>query len=366
LFLISSMEGGGAERVAALLCNHWANERHLVTLMPTFSGRGECDYPLDRRVRLDFLADRVGAKSQTAFQKVRRFISLRRAVSELRPDVIVSFMTRVNSVALLAGWGMGIRTVVSERTYPPAMPMGSIVEALRRWTYPWAATVVMQSEQGRRWLNSHCPKARAKVIPNPVTYPVPISGPIRDPSSVVSGTRRVILSAGRLESEKGFDSLIESFSMLAESFPDWDLVLVGEGTQRGRLEALRDKLGLNDRILLPGRVGNVGDWYERADLYVLSSRFEGFPNTLLEAMAYGLPVVSFDCDTGPRDIIHPGIDGLLVASEAGAAGLAEALARLLKDPVAREQMGAKAVGVRQRYSIEKIAGLWDEALGVRR
>jgi glycosyltransferase involved in cell wall biosynthesis len=114
---------------------------------------------------------------------------------------------------------------------------------------------------------------------------------------------------------------------------------------------------MSQRINMPGTVGNVGDWYEAADLYVLTSLFEGFPNSLLEAMAYGLPAVSVDCDAGPRDIVRHGVDGLLVPQDNPAA-LVNALQRLMDDNRLRDTYAAKAVEVRQRFSILSMVSQW--------
>lgn len=364
LFLVSSMQGGGAERVAALLCNHWAEQGHEVTLMPTFSGGGACLYPLDERVRLDYLADRVGSRSRSALNKLRRYGALRRALRELEPDVIVSFLPHVNVAAVLAARGLGVPVVVAERTYPPAMPMGKGLEALRRFTYPRAARVIVQTRRGLDWLRSCCPHAPGRVIPNPVVYPVPGGTPVLAPDSVVDEARYVILAVGRLSEEKGFVHLLTAFAALADRYPDWDLVILGEGPQRGPLEAQRDGLGLAGRVHLPGRAGNVGEWYARAALYVLSSRFEGFPNTLVEAMAHGLPAVSFDCETGPADIVREGVDGFLVPPAEGATGLACAMEALMGGEDRRRRMGQAATAVRERFSMWRVMAAWDEVLGL--
>ena len=117
--------------------------------------------------------------------------------------------------------------------------------------------------------------------------------------------------------------------------------------------------GLAERVLLPGRAGNVGDWYAASSLYVMSSRFEGFPNTLAEAMACGLPAVSFDCDTGPRDIIRHEVDGLLVPA-GDAAALEAALRRLMADPALRGRFAARASEVRERFSLASVSARWEQ------
>lgn len=360
------MHGGGAERVASILCNHWVGNGHSVTLVPTFSGRGECHYPLDKRVQLNYLADRVGSRSGSLCNKVRRFIALHRIIRESSPDVVVSFLPHVNVVAVLTSLNLQIQVVVSERTYPPAMPLGNALELLRRLTYTRAMSVVVQTQRSLQWLEGCCPKARGRVIPNPVTYPLPCSEPVVSPDTVVARTRRVTLAVGRLGQEKGFDQLLVAFGALALQNFEWDLIILGEGSERKNLEQLRDRLGLKGRVHLLGRVGNPGDWYAQADLYVMSSRFEGFPNTLLEAMAYGLPAVSFDCETGPADIIRHGIDGYLVSPSEGEDGLSRAMEALMRDADMRQRMGKEAIAVRERFSAERIMAEWDEVLGLRK
>lgn len=366
LFLVSSMQGGGAERVAALLCNHWAAEGHNVTLMPTFTGGGQCFYPLDQRIRIDYLSDRVGSRSRSVFNKVRRYWALRRAIREIKPDGIVSFLPHVNVAAVLSTLDLQIPVVVSERSYPPSIPLSTGLEVLRRFAYPRATSVIVQTQRTLAWLQDRYPKSQGRVIPNPVVYPLPEGTPVLKPASVVNETRRVALAVGRLSEEKGFELLLQAFGMLAQHYTEWDLVILGEGPERERLENQRDRLGLSLRIHLPGRAGNPGYWYARAEYYVMSSRFEGFPNTLLEAMAYGLPVVSFDCDTGPADIIREGVDGHLVAPAEGAAGLSRTMEVLMRDEGSRKRMGNAATTARERFSPKRIMADWDEVLGVQK
>jgi glycosyltransferase involved in cell wall biosynthesis len=257
-----------------------------------------------------------------------------------------------------------VPVVVSERIHPPAMPIGPLWPRLRRWTYPWAASVVMQTRRSGDWLATECPTARVAVIPNPCVYPLPLSEPWLDPADWVPQARRVLLAVGRLDEQKGFAELIDAFGRPAARFPDWDLVILGEGGERAALEARVEQWGLTERVALPGRVGNLADWYQRAELYVMSSLFEGFPNTLLEAMAHGLPAVSFDCETGPADIIREGIDGILVSPADGEAGLAGAMSAMMQDDDRRQRMGRAAVTVRDRFSPERVMAEWDDVLAL--
>ena len=359
LFLVSSMQGGGAERVAALLSNYWAEQGHRVTLMPTFSGRGECLYPLDPGVKLDFLADRVGAARKTPWTLLRRFLALRRVIKTERPDVVLSFLTHVNVAAILAARGSGVPVIVSERIHPLHTDASALWKWARKRTYPMADLTIVQTRAAEEWMRANIPRARCALIPNPVVLPAKAGTAV----SIPAPGRHLLLAAGRLDPQKGFDLLINAFNRVSSLFPDWDLCILGEGVERPNLEALRNTLDLSDRVHLPGRVDDMADRYARADLFALSSRYEGFPNVLLEALASGLPAVSFDCPSGPADIIRHETDGLLVEPES-TDKLAAALARLMGEVALRARFAARAVEAKDRFSLERIGPLWDAALGL--
>ncbi len=171
-----------------------------------------------------------------------------------------------------------------------------------------------------------------------------------------------LLAVGRLHPVKGFDILIQAFALLAKYFPAWDLTIVGEGPERASLQAQIDELSLGSQIELVGRVGNIRDWYEASDLYVLSSRTEGLSNTLLEAMACGLPVVAFDCETGPREIVRTGIDGVLVSPAEDPEALAAHLSDLMAHPSKRSALAKRAIDVRDRFSATRIMAQWEQLL----
>ena len=135
-------------------------------------------------------------------------------------------------------------------------------------------------------------------------------------------------------------------------------MLFRSGPERARLASTIGRMGLVQRVAMPGVAGNIAYWYGQADLFALTSLSEGFPNALAEAMAHGVPAVSVDCDTGPRDIIRHGIDGLLVPPD-DIAALSDALARVMGDDALRGQLASRATQARERFSVEKIGHMWE-------
>ncbi len=359
LIFIYSLNSGGAERVTAHLANHWATQGWRVTVVTLTSSASDF-YQLDptvRRIGLDVAGHSRSALAGMA-ANLRRVAALRRVLREVRPDVALAMMSTANVLLALAMFGMsGVVAVGSERIHPPRIPLGRAWEALRSRLYSRLDAVVALTSESAQWLRQHTRARRVPVIPNVAAWPLPIQAPTMALPAREPG-QHVLLAVGRLERQKNYPSLIQAFQQLADAFPDWRLVILGEGSQRQALEAQVTAAGLQARISLPGRAGNVGQWYEAADLYVMSSRFEGFPNTLAEAMAHGLPAVSFDCDTGPRDIIRHEVDGLLVPA-ADVPALASALRRLMADEALRQRFGERAREARERFSMARVAGMWE-------
>lgn len=357
---IYSMGGGGAERVTANLANHWAEQGWDVTVI-TLAPCALDVYQLHQaveRIALN-LADESRNLVAGLWQNLRRMMALRTVLRKIQPDIAVGVMTTASVLLALAVFGLRIKAVGSEHVHPPMYPLSAFWEGLRRLSYRLLHAVTAPTNEIACWLKAHTNARRITVIPNAVPWPLPTQEPKVSPTSVCSSGRKVLLAVGRLEEQKGFDWLVAAFAGLARKYHDWDLVIVGEGSLRTVIEHQVQTAGLEKRVFLPGRVGNVGEWYEHADLYVMSSRFEGFGNTLAEALAHGLPVVSFDCDTGPREIIRHEVDGLLVPP-GDVASLAAALDRLMGDADLRKRFAERAVAARQRFSITRIAGMWED------
>ncbi|MDP3798988.1 MAG: glycosyltransferase family 4 protein [Polaromonas sp.] len=360
LIFIPSMGGGGAERVVANLANHWADAGWYITVV-TLASRKLDFYelrPAVQRVALELAGD-SGNALEGLWNNVRRVIALRRLLREAQPDFALGIMTSANVLLAFAAAGVGIRAIGSEHVHPPQYPVGALWGWLRHLTYRRLDAVAALTSESADWLKTRLGIRRVWVIPNAAPWPLPSQQPRLSPESICPAGRHLLLAVGRLHRQKGFDWLLESFEGLAKKYPNWDIVILGEGPLRSALEAQRRTLGLEARVFLPGRVGNLGVWYDRAELYVMSSRFEGFGNTLAEALTYGVPAISFNCDTGPRDIVRHEIDGLLVPPE-DVAGLARAMDRMMGNADLRLQFSRRAVEARERFSIRRIAGMWEK------
>jgi GalNAc-alpha-(1->4)-GalNAc-alpha-(1->3)-diNAcBac-PP-undecaprenol alpha-1,4-N-acetyl-D-galactosaminyltransferase len=362
--VISSLQAGGAERVLSRMASYWAARGHDVEIVSYDRPDARPFYPLhaDVRVRgLDLLRDSrhpIEALWNTAV-RVRR---VRRAIVDHRPDVVISFLDQVNVVTLLATRALGLPVIVSERNDPAKLPLAAPWPALRRWTYRRARWVVMQTPEAAAYFSDD-PRIRMTVIGNPI---VPAPSPATATATATeteTDARGVswITAVGRLAPQKGFDLLLRAFAQIAASHPSWALRIVGEGGERAALTDQARTLGIADRVELAGRVDNVFPLLAAADLFVLSSRFEGFPNALAEAMSAGLPVIAFDCRSGPSALIRHEVDGLLVPPE-DVAGLAAAMHRLIANPAERAALAARASEVVERYSEAAIMNRWEELL----
>jgi glycosyltransferase involved in cell wall biosynthesis len=166
-----------------------------------------------------------------------------------------------------------------------------------------------------------------------------------------------MVAVGRLNEQKGFDLLLNAFAEIADKIPDWRLMIFGEGPDRATLEHQLSRLNLTDRAFLPGASATPSAWIAACDIFVLSSRYEGFPNVLAEAMGSGVAVVAFDCDFGPADMITDNSDGMLVPPE-NTSALAAALLRLATDEALCQRLGAAAALGAARFDPEQVNKSW--------
>jgi len=351
--VIPSLAAGGAERVLTTLANHWAMRGDRVTVFTTHDGGSAPHYELHSDVRLVSLNSALPAP----LKNMAVVSALRREFRGAPPDLIVSFLNYTNVLALAANFGRRCPIVVSERLDPRVIGIGPIWSLLRRLTYRSASRLVAQTSTAAGLFDYLAP-GRTVVIPNPVAPPATGICPL--PEWPIP-ERPTVIAVGRLMPQKGFDIALRAFSLLPATCSEWQFIILGEGPQRTALERLREELGLNDRVHLPGRVADPTPWLQRAGIFLMSSRSEGFPNALAEAMAVGLPVLSTDCPSGPSDLITHGVDGLLVATEDPQA-MAVALGELMMSSELRDQLASAAPRILDRFSQTSVLNVWDAML----
>jgi len=364
--VVPSLALGGAERVVARMANHWAARGDTVTVV-TLSAAETDTYPLDpgvTRIALDLMRVSSGP-AQALFNNLTRIGKLGDAIRRTQPDTVITFTDRMNMTTLLACRSLAadIDIVICERIDPSEQAafggLGWTWSRLRPWVYSWARALVVQTQAVRRQMEPVMRGRPIYVIPNAVDAPSE-DRPAHEPRRSTDGPLQ-LAAMGRLAYQKGFDLLIEAFARAAECQPNWSLAILGEGPERRRLEEQIHTRGLEGRICLCGWVSDPTSVLRNCDAFVLSSRFEGFPNALLEAMALGLPAIAADCPSGPAEIIRHEVDGLLVAAR-DVPALSAAIRRLLSDDQLRGRLGAEAAHVVDRFSSERYFARWDTVL----
>lgn len=342
LFLLPAMAGGGAERVVLHLLRRLDRASFAPSLLLLDrSGELLSDIPADVPVSE---CGRRGTNRGWAWMGV-----LARAMTEARPELIVSFLWGTNLAAVIARRRAGLKTplILCERLSLDGTSEGVIRTLVRR-----AGTFLLHRRADRVTANSAAlarqveraaglAPGRVVAIPNPVDLDglsTRAADPGAIPQEAASWPRPWIVGVGRLHRQKGFDLLIRAF---AASGAAGTLVLIGDGTERDALRAIAGRAGVARRVAFTGFLSNPHALLGRADVFVLSSRYEGFPNALVEAMALGRPCVATRCPTGPEEIVDDGRSGLLVpVDDEGAIG--RAILRVLLDPPTAERLGAAA------------------------
>jgi glycosyltransferase involved in cell wall biosynthesis len=373
-FLIMNAYAGGGTVRTTFTCAAELARRHDVEIVSVYK-RGRAQLPLPDGVRLWALSDetredrsttelRARVGWQTWASKVPSLLCPRaeRRYSNfsLLTDILLVHYLRGLRDGVIVGTRPGLN-LITARFAPSAVTsvgqehlfLGRHKQRLRRKICRGYRRLDMvttlttsDADDYRRALAGH---ARLETVPNPV----PALGGIR-----ASGDHNVVVSAGRLAWQKGYDRLIPAYAGIASDHPDWQLQIFGKGIGQASLSALISDLGAERHIRLMGYTNALYDELARAAVFVMSSRFEGFPMVLLEAMGIGLPVVSFDCHNGPRDLIEHGRNGLLVP-EGDIEGLGAALSSLMADGPRRRAMGAAARETAKAYDVTIIAQRWE-------
>lgn len=350
LFYIDTMYKGGAQRVMNNLLNHYAHNGYSVALINDFiQDKSIPQYPVDKNVKRLYLAnDNSGNKF---IKNVKRLLRLRRIVKDEKPDIILSFLGRPNIRMLLSTIGLKVKKYVSVRN-DPNKEYGSskLKKIITGRLFQLADGFIFQTEEAKEYFPISVQK-KSKIILNPVDKKFFFA--VRDNSKCNN-----IISAGRLEKQKNHKLLIDAFSIISNEISD-DLIIYGDGPLRNELIDHIARKHLDDRIFLPGIVNDIEQKYLNAKIFVLSSDYEGLPNTLLEALAAGVPSISTDCPCGgPKTVIQNDVNGFLVPCNAPYV-LAEKMKILLDDTKKRESFSTEAKKNAEAFNPDVILRAWD-------
>ncbi|WP_454732080.1 MULTISPECIES: glycosyltransferase family 4 protein [Cupriavidus] len=339
----------GAERMTAVIANALAERGYPVLILSLWDERS-C-FALHPAVRHHALFAQRPSFKRAYLATVS---GIQRFVRQHGIDVLIDVDTMLTLFTLPATLGLNVRRIAWEHCHFDEDLGKPARRIARRLAARFDDAVVVLTERDRqRWLTALAPRCRVEAIPNPLPFPFPEVPASRD--------SKTVLAVGRLVHAKGFDVLLNAWAWIAPRHPDWRLEIVGEGEERAALESLAHELDIAGSVSMPGTRTDVESHYRNAALFCLSSRYEGFGLVLLEAMAFGLPVVSTDCETGPRELFAAGKDATVVPV-GDVAALAAAMALLMRHPEKTASLAQAARAKARRFSLEHVVQQWQPLL----
>ena len=355
--VISSLSCGGAERVLVLLTQGFIVRGYQVSVV-TLSSKDTDFYSLPNgasRIALGVMG--VSKNPLHALgNNWYRLYRLRQAIKSTEPEIVISFLTATNILTILSLFKTNYPVIATVHNDPRIRNYGKWWNKLRRLIYPHAAKIVSVS-QGVQEYFDWLPSAKKLVIYNPFIAYEDNKNYLTVPQGV-DPEKLWITSMGRLTYQKGFDLLLTAFAKIAAHYPNWQLIILGEGQLRQQLENQKESLGLSNQVIFPGRISPPFPFLKSSQFFVMASRFEGFPMAHGEALTCGIPVIATDCPSGPREIIQDGINGILVPTE-NVSALATAMEKLMSNPTERQHLANHASEILARFGLEKIITVWE-------
>ena len=341
-FVTSTLHAGGSERVMSLLANAFAQKGYEVEIVCI--NKHLVFYPIDEKVKVWFAEDEV--KSPSILKKV---FWLRNHIKNDRPDVVIAFMLEVYCVTLASLIGVSVPVISSERIDPHFFGRA---KGLLRWLLLRRTThLVVQTVRIKDFYSAKL-QSRTTIIPNPVTDKVFSLTPTLK--------QKRIIAVGRLAYQKNYPMMFRAFAKVHHDFPDWQLVVYGNGPQKDEIRGVIERLGMEGHIILAGKSDHVVEEMNKSSLFVMSSDYEGMSNALLEAVCVGLPVISTDV-SGARDLITEGVNGYIVPV-GNERALTLALSSMLSSPEKMDEMGRQSKALAPRFREEQIVGQWEELI----
>lgn len=343
MFVMNQMTSGGAERVVSILANNMSDHNYNVSLVITF----ESDIHYFINDKVDIIKFDINKNSSQIGRNIIEIKKLISTFNEEKPDVIISFIRNVNCI--IAAKIARVPIIISERNNPKYDPKSKVWRLARKLIYPLADGIVFQTEGAKSYFSKTI-QNKSRIIRNPLESNMPIKNNF-------SESKKEIVTIGRLCNQKDQETLIRAFNEFHKIYNEYKLIIYGEGELRDQLNKLVESLDLSEFIEMPGSKRDIYEKIKDSDVFVLSSKYEGYPNSLIEAMAIGLPIISIDCEYGPDEIISNYENGILV-QERDYKELAKELVKLISDSNLMERIGRNALKIRADLDKDIIVNQW--------
>lgn len=342
--LMSSLTMGGAERVATSLANYLSDKEEVYLI--SFDNQ-EPSYPVNKKVHLFLNKDK---KNETRIKNFKeRLIFSNNTLKEIKPDIIFTMFYQTAAFALYYKKFINNKVCVvsSERCNPLSKDRSKVSRILNDFISSQCDGFIFQTERVKKIYKKSIQK-NSIVIHNPIGNPL-----LKEINENEIRINKTITSMGRLVNQKAHDVMIKAFKKVSDEFPEYQLIIYGEGELRGYLEELIKENHLEDRVLLPGNCKTALLEVSKSQIFLLTSRFEGMPNALMEAMAVGIPSISTDCDFGPAELIENGKNGFLVKVD-DIDEIANCLKQLLETQNLRDKISKESMKIMETHSLEYI------------
>jgi len=336
---------GGTERVGSMLANGLCEAGYEIVLA-SISGGDSPFFPINKAIKTVSLFHSSGRtlyRTPTIIHKIRRLL-IKESIDTL---IVVESMSIL--FTLPATLGLPVKHICWEH-FNFNNDLGKNGRRLaRQLAARYCDAVVTLTERDKNyWLKGTKHKSQITAIANPCPFVIQ--------KYAKEENTKIVLAVGRLTQIKGFDLLLAAWIQVNRSMPEWRLVIVGEGEDRAKLTEFIGSNKLTDSVELVGNTDDVSQYYKQAAIFCLSSRFEGFPMVLLETLAFGLPVVSFDCDTGPAEVLEN--TGSILVPQSNVSLLAESLVNLMNNNEQRQIISARSKEKAEVYQPESILKQW--------
>lgn len=342
LFVVDSFAEGGAGRVVARLTQVFEKKGNAVAVLPVFDNT--IIYPVAQNAKVYKTFDNPLAESVLKRSKL-----IRDCAKDFKADTVIAFLTYINIYAVIAGFGQKWKTFISERNNPYVDPQNQKLRTIRKFVYPFANGLICQTPDAKEYFSRFIQRKSA-VIPNPVSEEIP---------NPYTGKRtKRIVSAGRLTKQKNYYLAIDAFAKIADKYPEFTYEIYGQGEEHDRLTDYIQKSGLNGRVLLKGQSSHLMEDINNASVFLMSSDYEGMSNSLIEALAMGIPVISTDHPIGgAKMLITDQLNGLLVPVN-NVDKMAEALDKVLGNPAFAQSLSSNASAIKDALNIDAIGEQW--------